>query len=164
MEDFCQIGKLEKKQGYDVCRGEKRQGRLRYDLTKILPDHQTLGHRHAPEFPELFEVISGQAIFLTQGNGQTYAIKVEEKEQVVILPGFSVRSINPSLEHDLIISNWIDDEVKNDYNAFEKIPEPAKLKPEKLPEELKNLDFLSHPEKYEKFLTVENLYQPRLDS
>jgi oxalate decarboxylase/phosphoglucose isomerase-like protein (cupin superfamily) len=158
MENFCQIGKLEKKQGYDVCRGEKRQGKLRYDLTKILPNRQTLGHRHQPEFPELFEVLSGRAVFLTQGNGKTYAIEAKEKDRVVIMPGMSIRTINPSPDYELIISNWIDDEVKNDYNAFEEIPEPVKLKPKKLPAILENLDFLSHPEKYEKFLTLENLY------
>lgn len=159
MEKFCEVGKLEEKQGYDVCRGEKRQGKLRYDLTKILPGRQTLGHCHMPEFPELFEVLSGRAIFLTQGNGKTYAIEAEEKEQVVIIPGFSIRTINPSLDDELIVSNWIDDEVKNDYNAFEKIPEPVKLKSKKLPKELENLEFLNNPQKYKDILTIENCYE-----
>ncbi len=158
MENFCKIGKLEKKRGYDVCRGEKRQGKLRYDLTKILPRGQTLGHYHVPNFPELFEVLSGRAIFLTQGKRQTYAIEAKKKEKVVILPGFSIRTINASDSDILIISNWIDDRVKNNYNAFKNIQKPIKLKPKKLPAKLKNLDFLSNPKKYKKILTIKNLY------
>ncbi len=158
MENFCQIGKLEKKHGYDVCRGEKRQGKLRYDLTKILPSRHTLGHYHIPNFPELFEVLSGRAIFLTQGKGQTYAIEAKKKEKVVILSEFSIRTINASDRDILIISNWIDDRVKNNYNAFKNIQKPIKLKPKKLPAKLKNLDFLSNPKKYKKILTIKNLY------
>ncbi len=159
MENFCKIGKLEKKHGYDVCRGENRQGKLRYDLTKILPHGQTLGHYHMPNFPELFEVLSGRAIFLTQGKGQTYAIEAKKNEKVVILPEFSIRTINASGSSILIISNWINDRVKNNYNAFKNIQKPIKLKPKKLPATLKNLDFLSNPKKYNKILTVENLYE-----
>ena len=157
---ICKNGKLEKKDGYEVCRGEKWQGKLRYDLTEILPNRQTIGHWHTPGFPELFEVISGRAIFLTQSGNKTYAIEAKEKEQIVVMPDFSIRTINPSLDNNLIVSNWIDDGVKNDYNnAFEKIPKPTKLRSKKLPAELKNFDFLSNPEKYKKFLGIDNLYE-----
>ncbi len=162
MENFCQKGKLEKKQGYEVCRDIKRRaspaGELRYDLTKILPSRHTLGHYHMPNFPELFEVLSGRATFLTQGKGQTYAIEAKKKEKVIILPKFSIRTINASANSILIISNWIDDRAKNNYNAFKKIQKPIKLKPKKLPAILKNLDFLSNPKKYKKILTIKNLY------
>jgi len=158
MENFCQIGKLEKKDGYDVCRDIKRQGNLRYDLTKLLPDCHTLGHYHLPQLPELFEVLSGRAVFLIQRNEETYAIEAEEKEKIIVLPDFSIRTINPSNTRDLIVSNWIDDKVKNIYNAFKKIPEPIKLKPKPLPKELENLEFLTQPEKYKNLLTIENLY------
>ena len=159
MENFCKIGKLEKKHGYDVCRGEKRRGKLRYDLTKILPRGHTLGHYHMPNFPELFEVLSGKAIFLTQKNKKTYAIEAKKKEKVVILSGFSIRTINASGRNILIISNWIDDRVKNNYNAFKNIQKPIKLKPKKFPAKLKNLDFLINPKKYKKFLAIEKLYE-----
>lgn len=158
MENFCQIGKLEKKDGYDVCRDIKRQGNLRYDLTKLLPGCHTLGHYHLPRLPELFEVLSGRAVFLIQRNEETYVIEAEEKEKIIVLPDFSIRTINPSNTRDLIVSNWIDDKVKNIYNTFKKIPEPIKLKPKPLPKELENLDFLINPEKYKNLLTIENLY------
>ncbi len=156
---ICKKGKLEKKLGYDVCRGEKRQGALRYDLTKILPGRQTLGHCHIPNLPELFEVLSGKAIFLTQKNKKIYAVEAKKNEKVVILPEFSIRTINASDSKILIISNWINKRAKNDYNAFKNIPKPIKVKPKKLPKELENLDFLSNPGKYKKFLTVEKLYR-----
>lgn len=165
MENFCKIGKLEIKEGYNVCRGEDWKaspaGELRYDLTLLYPGKQTAGHYHTPEFPELFEVLSGNASFLTQSRDaqKTYLINAKEKEKIVILPEFSIRTINPSNEKDLIVSNWIDDKVKNDYLAFKNLQEPIKLKPKELPKELENLDFLNNPEKYSQLLTIENLYE-----
>ncbi len=161
MVNFCEKGKLEHKDGYDVCRGEKRQGELRYDLTKIFPGRQTLGHYHLGNEPEFYEVHFGQAEFLMQNRSgkKTYLVKARGKEKIVILPGFSMRTINPSSDNELIISNWVNDKVKNDYNAFKKIQKPKKLKPKKLPEELENLDFLNNPEKYKNTLTIKKLYR-----
>lgn len=161
MENFCKKGKIEHKSGYDVCRGEDRRGKLRYDLTRIFPKRQTSGHYHLSDEPELYEVQSGQALFLIQSRNvqKTYLIEAKEKENVVIAPGFSMRTINPSSGNNLIISNWINDKVQNDYNAFQTIQEPIKLKPKKLPKELENLDFLNNPEKYKDVLKIENLYE-----
>ncbi len=45
MEIFCEKGKIEKKGGYNVCRGEDRNGDLRYDLTLIYAkDRNIRGH------------------------------------------------------------------------------------------------------------------------
>jgi oxalate decarboxylase/phosphoglucose isomerase-like protein (cupin superfamily) len=161
MENFCQRGKIEHKDGYDVCRGVEWQSDLRYDLTLLYPDRQTAGHYHTSGFPELFEVLSGNALFLTQNSGapKTYLISAKEKEKIVILPEFSIRTINPSKDKELMISNWISDKTTNDYNAFKNLQEPIKLKPKKLPKELENLDFLNNPEKYKNILTIENLYE-----
>ncbi len=161
MENFCPKGKLERKDGYDVCRGMKWQGDLRYDLTLLEPSKQTAGHYHTSGFPELFEVLSDNALFLTQDADaqKTYLISAKEKEKVVILPEFSMRTINPSKDKELMISNWISDKTTNDYNAFKNLQEPIKLKPKKLPKELENLDFLTYPEKYKNILTIENLYE-----
>ena len=165
MENFCQIGKLEHKDGYDVCRDIKRRvspaGELRYDLTLLFPGRHTVGHYHKPGFPELFEVLSGNALFLTQSREaqKTYLIEAKEKDKVVILPEFSIRTINPSKDKELIVSNWIDDSVKNIYNAFEKIPEPVRLRAKQLPKEFETLEFLSNPRKFKNILTIENLYE-----
>jgi oxalate decarboxylase/phosphoglucose isomerase-like protein (cupin superfamily) len=159
MENFCQIGKLEHKDGYDVCRDIKRSGSLRYDLTRISPGCHTIGHYHTAGFPELFEVISGRAVFLMQRAEETYAIEASEKEKIIVPPDFSIRTINSSPENNLLVSNWIDDKVQNIYNAFGEVPEPVKLRPKQLPEELETLEFLSHPEKFKEILTIENLYE-----
>lgn len=168
MENFCQRGKIEHKDGYDVCRGEDWRGNLRYDLTRIFPGNQTLGHYHFGDEPELYEVRSGQALFLTQDREakKTYIIEAKEKDKIVFPPGYSMRTINPSKDKDLMISNWISDKTTNDYNAFKNLQESRlagqesiKLKPKKLPKELENLDFLNNPEKYKNILTIENLYE-----
>jgi len=164
MENFCQTGNLEHKDGYDVCRDVKKMtlpsGILRYDLTLIYPKKQTKGHYHVNDEPELYEVISGIANFLIQNRdaSQTYMVEAQEKDNVIIPIGFSMRTINPSDDKILIISNWIKDDVKNDYNAFKNLQKPIRLKPKKILQELENLDFLLNPQKYKDFLTVENLY------
>lgn len=161
MENFCERGKLEVKEGYEVCRDVERHGELRYDLTLLYPSSQTLGHCHFGNEPELYEVLSGQANFLTQNREakKTYIIEAKEKDKIVFPPGHSMRTINPSGEKELLISNWINDKVKNDYNAFKNLQEPIRLKPKQLPSELKDLEFLSNPEKYAEILTIENLYE-----
>lgn len=161
MENFCTSGKLEHKEGYDVCRSVDERGELRYDLTKIFPEQFTYGHYHFNNEPELCEVQSGQALFLIQSRDarKTYLVEAGEKEKVIIVPGFSMRTINPSTKINLIISNWVNNNVHNDYNAFKTIPEPIKLKPKPLPAELENLDFLINPSKYSNLLTINNLYE-----
>lgn len=161
MENFCENGKLEKKNGYDVCRNIKWRGDLRYDLTLLYPGKQTAGHYHFNNEPELYEVQSGQASFLIQSRDaqETYLIEAKEKEKIVVVPGFSMKTINSSASDNLIISNWVNDKIRNDYNAFKNLQEPIKLKPKKIPKELEDLDFLINPEKYKNFLTIKNLYE-----
>ena len=160
MENFCERGKLEKKGEYDVCRGVDAKNGLRYDLTLLYPSAQTAGHYHAGPEPEVYEVMSGEANFLMQDRKaeKTYLVEAQEKDKVVFPPNYSMRTINPSKEKELIISNWVSEKVKNDYIAFKNIGDPIKLKPKKLPIELENFDFLNNPGKYEKILTIENLY------
>ena len=161
MENFCAKGKLEHKNGYDVCRDVNRQGGLRYDLTLLFPGRQTAGHYHIGNEPEIYEVQSGEAQFLTQNPdaSKTYIIEAKEKDKIVFPPGFSMRTITPSGDKELIISNWISDEVKNNYDAFKNLQEPIKLKPKQVPKELENLEFLTKPEQYSDLLTIERLYE-----
>lgn len=161
MENFCQVGKHEIKEGYEVCRDVDRHGNLRYDLTLLSPSSQTAGHYHIDDEPEIYEVISGKAQFLTQDREtkNAYSIEAQEKDKIVFPPNYSMRTINTSKEKELLISNWVDDKVKNDYNAFKNLQEPIRLKPKQLPKELENLEFLNSPEKYSDVLTIENLYE-----
>lgn len=187
MENFCEKGKLEIKNGYEVCRGEKWRGELRYDLTKLQPLFRTFGHYHDKGQTELFEVISGQALFFMQSYKEhpdsieeACLAEAKEGEKIIVPPNFSITSINPNKDKELIISNWINIHVKNEYEFFEKlggtcyliigdeikknenyktVPKLIKLRPKKLPKELENLDFLNNPEKYSHLLTIENLYE-----
>lgn len=204
MENFCEVGKFEHKNGYDVCRDIKRMGELRYDFT-LFPANTTAtsnttdrtsrteltrthGHYHTDGASELFEVVSGEALFFMQKRegakdiiSEAYLITASEGDKIVILPDFSVTSINASQEKKLLISNWVSDNIKNDYGAFEKLdgncykifangvveknphykqmPNLIRLRPKKLPSELENLDFLNNPQKYAEFLTIDSLYE-----
>lgn len=187
---------------YDVCRGEDRKvlpnSELQYDLTKIYPGtvggelHKTAGHYHSGGYAELFEVLEGELISILQINGasegeieKVYAIKAKAGDKIIILPHDGFCSINPSLEKELIMSNWIDTRAQNQYEnieknrglcyyivntekeknspvknpAYKKVPELIWLKPKALPQELENLEFLSSPEKYNNLLTIETLYE-----
>lgn len=187
---------------YDVCRGEDKKssasGDLQYDLTKIYPGtiggelHKTAGHYHSGGYAELFEVVEGELITLLQKDSavdgeisEAYAVLAKPGDKVIIPANYGFCSINPSLEKELIISNWIDTKAKNQYEnieknrglcyyivntekeknspiknpAYKKVPELVWLKPKALPQELENLDFLSSPLKYEEFLTIEKLYE-----
>ncbi len=190
MENFCKIGKFERKEGYDVCRDVNQKGELRYDLTLIYPNTSTFGHYHTDDKPELYEILSGKACFIIQKYDSDPSIitdaylveteeKEKEKEKVIIPPRFSMTTINPQKDEELLEANWVDKNVQNDYEAFKKlggacysmkdgiiqkndnykkIPVLIKLKPKKIPEELENLEFLSIPEKYKNILTIDNLY------
>ncbi len=199
MEIFCEKGKIEKKSGYDVCRGEDHKGDLRYDLTLIYAKEtpvgeefpRTFGHYHSKGFAELFKVIEGRTMAIMQKYGskpnvidEAYLVEAEAEENFIILPDFGFTNINAE-NSDLLFSNWIDIGVENQYDfikeydgfcyravrgadvgvKFEKnekyasVPELVRLKPKELPEELHDLNFLSEPEKYKEYLTVDALYE-----
>ncbi len=199
MENFCKKGKIEKKGGYDVCRGEDRNGDLRYDLTLIYAKDvregeeypRTFGHYHSKGFAELFKVIEGRTMAIMQKHGNkpnaiegAYLVEVKAGENFIILPDFGFTNINTE-KTDLLFSNWIDIGVENQYDfikefegfcyraargnnggvVFEKnenygeVSELVRLKPKELPEQLRDLNFLSEPEKYRDYLTVDNLYE-----
>ncbi|HDO23838.1 MAG TPA: hypothetical protein ENG99_01325 [bacterium] len=198
MENFCKKGKLENKNGYDVCRAVDWRGSLRYDFTLLyakdsageLP--RTFGHYHTKGFAELFGVIKGETMALMQKHGrepnaieEVYLIEAATGENLVILPNFGFTNINPDASQDLLLSNWIDNNVENQYGfikkydgfcyrairdsggniifeknkEYKKIPKLVKIKPRVIPKELRNMDFLNNPDKYSELLTIKNLYE-----
>lgn len=218
MENFCQRGNLSQKTAdemtdvlydrsvsdnkivYKMCRAEKQNRRLRYDITLLYANplgqefSKTYGHYHQTGKPEFYEVLSEKIFFLAQKYEnfpekitEAYLIKVEQGEKFIIPPNFAMAAINPSLTKNALLANWIDSEEQNDYapikklkgfcyyilaadnhegkfNAipnknYEQIPPLTQLKPAPIPEELKNLEFLTEPEKYKKLLTIEKLYE-----
>lgn len=98
MENFCQLGRLEKhtiknllpvlhdaktslgdknsgdKIVYEVCRGVRQNPGLCYDITRIYPGKigqeipKTFGHCHAKGMAEIFETLSGQSLMVLQKN------------------------------------------------------------------------------------------------
>jgi len=105
---------------------------------------------------------------------EAYLLEAKTDENFIILPDFGFTNINAK-KTDLLFSNWINIGVENQYDfikegengevVFEKnenyedIPELVRLKPKQLPEQLSDLNFLSEPEKYNDYLTIENLYE-----
>lgn len=106
---------------------EKRQEiikqRLRYDIT-VIPFimlgkefNKTAGHDHplvpqtALTYPEIYEVLEGEAIFLlqdSQGNEikDIYTVKAKKKDKIIIPPNYEHLIINSS-EKELKTANWV---------------------------------------------------------
>lgn len=152
MTNFCQWGKLEIKKVidlnsvlfdqsqpegqviYEVCRGENVEGSFRYDLTLFHPVllglelGKTFGHYHENNNPEIYEVLSGRALFLIQKYednpsviSEAYLVEAREKDKVVIPFGFGMVTINAQIDKEALIGNWVDVGVKNTYEFFEKL-------------------------------------------
>jgi len=96
---------------------------LRYDITVIFPKmlgkefNKTFGHDHpivpgtSITYPEFYEVLEGEAIFLLQDSEDkkikdVFAIKAKKGDKVVIPPNYEHLIINAS-DKDLKTCNWI---------------------------------------------------------
>ncbi len=110
---------------------------LRYDITIIPPRMlgcefvKTAGHYHPKvpgtdtTFPEIYEVLSGEAQYLMQrpeddGIKDVIMVKAGEGDKVIIPPGYGHLTINPS-NKVLKMANWVACD-------FESIYEPIKEK------------------------------------
>jgi len=116
--------------------------RLRFDVTIIPPIMlgeeyaKTLGHCH-PEaqkgltYPELYEVLQGQADFLLQRwkrvQGAFFSgeikdvmiVKAFEGERVLIPPNYGHIAINPSGKA-LVLANWVSDAFSSVYEPYKR--------------------------------------------
>lgn len=111
---------------------------LRYDLTVILPKrlgsefNKTYGHYHPIKdgtnltYPEVYEVISGTALFLLQKTGKSedeleeiYLVEVKSGEKIIMPPNFGHITINP-LAVPLVLGNWVAAEFSSEYELYEK--------------------------------------------
>lgn len=117
--------------------------KLRYDITIIPPGFlayknekeliRTAGHYHEIKagtglgFPEIYEVIQGQVLWLIQKPEEAdysklskiYLIESNAGEKAIMLPSYGHISINPSHE-PLILANWISDGLNHNYEPFKK--------------------------------------------
>ncbi len=110
--------------------------RLRFDLTVIPPAKiggefiKTFGHYHPPaegnlSYAEIYEVLSGEAIYLLQKfeDGRiTDVIVVEAKagDKVIIPPNYGHVTINPS-NKELRMTNWVCRDFKSDYEPYRRL-------------------------------------------
>ncbi|MFA4827474.1 MAG: glucose-6-phosphate isomerase family protein [Candidatus Shapirobacteria bacterium] len=108
-----------------------------YDITAInsgLLDKEyikTIGHHHPLKpktnvsFPEIYEVIHGQALFLFQEifskskSKRVFLIKVGQGEKIIVPPGFGHVSINTTNKL-LVLANIQATGFKSDYKLFKK--------------------------------------------
>ncbi len=107
--------------------------KLRYDITVIPPRIicgelvKTKGHYH-PEnsagagYPELYEVLEGNAHYLLQKEDLTDIVLVEAgKGDLVLIPPFYGHvTINPGKD-DLVMANIVSDEFTSIYGPYEKM-------------------------------------------
>ncbi|RDD52746.1 hypothetical protein BA065_00505 [Nanoarchaeota archaeon NZ13-N] len=99
--------------------------RIRHDIT-VVPNkmvgkeyNKTFGHYHPDNYPELYEVIRGEAIFIMQSRDFKSLILIRAKrgDQILILPGYGHVMVNVGRE-PLITSNLVYWDFESDYNVF----------------------------------------------
>ena len=115
-----------------------KEAGLRYDMTVILPKmlgsefNKTYGHYHPLKdgtdvtYPEVYEVISGTALYLLQRKGKSdeeleevYLAEVKAGEKIIMPLNFGHITINP-LSVPLVMSNWVAAEFSSEYELYEK--------------------------------------------
>lgn len=110
---------------------------LRFDITVMLPTklgrelNKTKGHYHPNvdksylTYPELYQVIFGQAYFLIQRPNndnssiieKCFLIKAQAGDKVVIPPNYGHVTINPG-PGPLVMSNWVSDQFDSQYDDY----------------------------------------------
>lgn len=104
---------------------------IRYDIT-VIPARTLCGehvktkghyHPHAPGgvgYPELYQVLSGEAIYLLQDRDLTTAaaVRAVEGEAVLIPPGYGHVTINPS-KRELVMANLVSNHFSSEYRFYE---------------------------------------------
>lgn len=115
-----------------------KQRGLRYDITIIPPGKigkeyiKTAGHYHPLKpgtpvtYPEIYEVISGEAHYLLQRRkndsdevDRVVVILAKKGDKVYIPPGYGHITINPAQEV-LVMANWLAKEFKSDYGPIKR--------------------------------------------
>jgi len=122
----------------DQDRDKIKKHNLRYDITVINPVmlgkeyNKTAGHDHplVPNtnitYPELYEVLEGEAIFFIQDSEKNniksiYAIKAKKRDKIIVPPNYEHIMINAS-QKKVKTANWVCDSFS------ESIYEPFKNK------------------------------------
>ncbi len=121
---------------YYMYRGVRTYEDLRYDIT-VLPyrrlgrEHvKTFGHYHnralnGRPYPEIYEVLSGKAMFVLQKPESPeiedlIVIEVHEGESLLVPPGYGHVTVNPG-GGTLIYANLVYKLVRGDYTLFRRL-------------------------------------------
>ena len=118
---------------------EIRKHNLRYDITILVPSmigqefNKTVGHYHplVPgkklAYPELYEVLYGEALFLIQKVDDTgkevldiQAIKAKVGDKVIYPPGYGHIIINIG-KGPLVTANWVADHFESNYEPIKEM-------------------------------------------
>jgi len=117
----------------DEDRSWLHQHHLRYDLTIIPPRTicgewvKTKGHYHPKNpagigYPEIYEVIDGQAHYLLQSreHDDVVMISASAGDLVIIPPEYGHISINPTPDTTLTMANIVSTAFQSEYGEYEK--------------------------------------------
>lgn len=119
---------------YYMFRDVHKHGNLRYDVTVIPPRMfgdefvKTYGHYH-PEakpglsFPELYQILSGQAIFIMQsqrrdGSFDCIISKCAKGDVLLVPPNYGHVMVNPDPSSTLVSANIVSDSFSSEYEEY----------------------------------------------
>ncbi|MCX6771866.1 MAG: glucose-6-phosphate isomerase [Candidatus Micrarchaeota archaeon] len=118
---------------YYMYRDVAHFGKIRYDVTRILSldlageRNKTLGHVHprsakGAAWPEVYEVLSGEAHFLLQkvtqlGVQDAVLLSAKKGECLLIPPGYGHVTINAG-KRELVLGNLVSSDFDADYSQF----------------------------------------------
>lgn len=102
---------------------------LRYDITILAPKsigwepNKTFGHFHPKNkdekfYEEIYEVISGNAIYLQQNEEIVFFTRAKAGDKVVMVTSFGHLTINPSESEYLVMVNIVSSEFSSLYGAY----------------------------------------------
>jgi len=110
-------------------------GRIHYDITRILPldlcgeHNKTFGHMHPSSqsgtpWPEVYEVLSGEAHFLLQKSShskvdEAVLLSAKKGDCLLIPPGYGHVTINPG-KRELVLANLVSGDFESDYSTYAK--------------------------------------------
>ena len=113
---------------------EEKKNNLRYDITVIRHGllgreyMKTAGHYHPGLFPELYEVLNGEAWCLLQKHDpkdfqiitDVILVKAKAGEKIVCIPEYGHILINPNPNEVLVTANWVSSRFSSDYSLYRK--------------------------------------------
>lgn len=111
--------------------GTIQENKMRFDVTVIKPGMlgkefmKTAGHYHPGNYPELYEVVYGEALCLQQRADkkdpkkikEVIVVKAKQGQKIICLPNFGHILINIS-DKALITSNWVSSEFSSEYELY----------------------------------------------